>query len=518
MSIMSRTNIWDPRSAAQKQQDQLAAQQQWLQQSLDQRDQAADLQQRLNSPPPADQQAMEQARAQQAADAARQDWRNRTLFGDKAADFMSLSIPGFQPGMDRRTGLPKYGKGTPHTTARAFIVGDKTKANPSGEEVVITSGPSMVIPRTAFTKGKAFGHLPPKQDGRTGLPKYGSGGVFDPANAAVGQYARPGLSPGQSLVLAQQEAAASGGALPMPRENQTAPSAPAPPGPRTAAFFPSPAPSAPVQAAAPQWGSSLARNYKPIGADTNPGGGMEWTGTGWAHAFKPRRTDQRRFLRSPQGTAWMMQEQSRDRAYDRHEAARREAMQTQRGWDQEDRATAKAERDAKDKADEEGIDSIIRSLAGSESALDPMWKDFVGAAKGTKAKQAALDIAIRHAMDKDAERRGAERDAAARSRAQEDFTTWQDVPGAPDYQMNRRGQTLPKAREPGPAFNPGSGWRPKGYQPDGQVTEWEREPAGTPKWEQDREGKWFYGDPKTGRPIYEDPAAGYGSSLGLPRK
>jgi hypothetical protein len=73
----------------------------------------------------------------------------------------------------------------------------------------------------------------------------------------------------------------------------------------------------------------------------------------------------------------------------------------------DDREQAKRDKADEDAANEAGIDSIIGALSGNETALDPMWRDIIGSAKGPKAKQAALDLAINHAIAKDQERRNA---------------------------------------------------------------------------------------------------------------
>jgi len=123
-----------------------------------------------------------------------------------------------------------------------------------------------------------------------------------------------------------------------------------------------------------------------------------------------RQTDFRRFLRTPQGMQYALGHEAQNQGMAAHNQSRAAAMNTERQWQMEDKSAAKAERDAKDKEDEASIDSIIGSLSGSETTLDPVWRDIVKSAKGAKGKQAALDLAIRHAMDKDAEKRRSERE------------------------------------------------------------------------------------------------------------
>lgn len=514
----------------------------------------------------AQQQAQQQAQDQAAANAQKQDYRNRVLFGDKGADLLSLSIPGYMPprggDRDRDTGLPRFGKGTPRTSAKAFVVGDKTKANPTGEEVVITEGPSMVIPKTAFTKGKAFGNLPPKRDGKTGFPKFGNGGIPNDDNLTLAQMSALENGPisvngvaqpvdGLKLTTTTMSGSAgkgSGSAFSLPSQPTTTAPSTSPAGQRSAfgstpASTPPPtqqttSPTGPRSAFAPQpsrpkWGSSLARNYKPIGHDYDPGGNMEQTETGsFRHGIKMRRTDERRFLRAPQGVAFQMQEQSRDRAFDRHDAARRDSMQTQRGWEQEDRATAKTEREAAEAEEAAKWDAVGGAMTEGGSLLNEKDLAILQAAKGSKAKEAVFDSLSRLRIGEREDSRRTEATAAERKQAEEDFFSFSDVPGSPGYQMNRRGQTFRKGEQESPA----AGWRDLGNgvgyyaDPQGnplptdqlrQRQTLERQGQGvlkpeyateevevpfseSPKYEQDKDKKWFRRDPNTGRPIYED--------------
>jgi hypothetical protein len=411
----------------------------------------------------------------QASQNAQADYeRDRILFGKDGADLVNLDTLGLRmTPKDKSTGLPKYGHGTPRTPARAFVVGDKTKANPTGEEVVITSGPSMVIPKTAFTKGKAFGNLPPKRDGKTGFPKFGNGGMtnvtpeedkapseWKPSTRdSAGSGAIPGLSPGQALVQRQMEAKAAG--LPMPRENalpfdpilaaaQEQAKTPAPPTPTgsRSAFAP---PSAP----APKWGSSLARNYKPIGHDYDPGGNMEQTETGsFRHPLKMRRTDERRFLRSPRGTAFAFQQAATDSRYDRMDSARREERMLQRQDQEQDREYSRNEGDR-----------IYQRMREAELEDTKDQRAY----SRREREETEKDRAIREAADRD-------RDA-------EDFFSFSDVPGSPGYQMNRRGQSFRKGADepPLPAEEDMQkrGLRATGYDQYGRPTGWEQ-PASKP--------------------------------------
>ena len=145
-----------------------------------------------------------------------------------------------------------------------------------------------------------------------------------------------------------------------------------------------------------------------------------------------RKTDFRRFLRTPQGMQFALGREAQSQGMAQHSQSRTAAMNTERQWQMDDKNAAKQDKNAakqdkaaQEAAEEAGIDSIIKSMTGNETTLDPMWRDIVGSAKGAKAKQAALDLAIRHAMAKDAEAKQAERE-------QGDSVTGVEIMTAPD--------------------------------------------------------------------------------------
>jgi hypothetical protein len=187
-----------------------------------------------------------------------------------------------------------------------------------------------------------------------------------------------------------------------------------------------------------------------------------------------------------------------------HNQSRTAAMNTERQWQMDDKNAAKQDKAAQDAAEEAGIDSIIKSMTGNETTLDPMWRDIVGSAKGAKAKQAALDLAIRHAMAKDAEAKRAERE-------QGDSVTGVEIMPAPDGSgyvpvtrtkaggVQRAGGFMPAQQGAPEAPRTAKGSDGKTYQWTGQ--DWAPmggEPAAKP-------AKMRYLDQSTGRITELDP-------------
>lgn len=192
-----------------------------------------------------------------------------------------------------------------------------------------------------------------------------------------------------------------------------------------------------------------------------------------------RQTDFRRFLRTPQGMQYALGHEAQNQSSAAHNQSRTAAMNTERQWQMDDKNAAKTERDAKEKEDEASIDSIIGSLSGSETTLDPVWRDIVKSAKGAKGKQAALDLAIRHAMDKDAEKRRSEREGGKAVTGSEFITDGSGQFGVPvvvhkDGSRSPIGGALPLGKT-APATAPKTA---KGS--DGRTYQWHPEQGWTP--------------------------------------
>jgi len=161
-----------------------------------------------------------------------------------------------------------------------------------------------------------------------------------------------------------------------------------------------------------------------------------------------RKTDFRRFLKTPQGMQFALQHEAGQQQQAAHSQSRAAFANAERGWQVDDREQAKRDKAAEDAANEAGIDSIIGALSGNETALDPMWRDIIGSAKGPKAKQAALDLAINHAIAKDQERRNAAKEDG-------DTVTGLDTMTTPDGRF-----TVPIAKRKSGLVKPAGGAYP----------------------------------------------------------
>lgn len=230
--------------------------------------------------------------------------------------------------------------------------------------------------------------------------------------------------------------------------------APAAPAPLQLAAMPPvaqmPAPAAPAPAPAPT-------GYQPIGSNYQPAQpGLQWTGSGFAHApGGVRKTDIRRFMRSPQGVGMVMSLAA---------GAIREKRMDQRWQDREKQqfntqmALKKSEDDMADIISKEKINA----LSGTSSILTPGDAETLSKINAPKAREAALETIVRLRID---ERERKARDAE-RAKELESSRRFTDVPGT-DYIMNERGQTLPKARPEKPAMEPPEGFEITGYSVNG---------------------------------------------------
>lgn len=226
-----------------------------------------------------------------------------------------------------------------------------------------------------------------------------------------------------------------------------------------------------------------------------------------------RRTDFRRFNASPQGVAFAVENQVHNADADKRIAAQ-QAFHT--GMYERQKNDAKAEREAQDRKDADSIDSLIHSMSSNETTLDPVWRDIVKSAKGAKGKQAALDLAIRHAMDKDAEKRRSEREGGKAVTGSEFITDGSGQFGVPvvvhkDGSRSPIGGALPLGKT-APATAPKTA---KGS--DGRTYQWHPEQGWTPlggektvqqqlhpHTTKDGELQWY--DRQTGKRVYPEGA------------
>ena len=165
---------------------------------------------------------------------------------------------------------------------------------------------------------------------------------------------------------------------------------------------------------------------------------MEQTRTGsFRHPIRMRQTDLRRAMRSPEGVATMMREAAMDKRMDRMDGARREERQMDRQDELADRA-----------------DERLYSMR--------MAMRHRNLSKADKAEDLAYET---------------ERERQKREQDEADFRSYEDAPGNPDYLMNRRGMTLPKAKAEAPMPTAEEiqqrGLRPTGYDARGQPTGYE---------------------------------------------
>jgi len=204
-----------------------------------------------------------------------------------------------------------------------------------------------------------------------------------------------------------------------------------------------------------------------IGANYRPNQpGLQWTGSGYASApGGPRRTDIRRFMRSPAGVGFALQQQ--EEAGQRAFTAQRDDLNFQRQMqaDERNRSNTLADREAernyaKQQKDmdtaalNEGYGLMLQRF-GAEGALDDKDLAFWEHAKQRDPKAAAAIGKM--LLDFGEENR----------KARQDETRWADVPGT-DYlggydSTGRLVQTLPKAKPDAPParwvdFGDGTGY------------------------------------------------------------
>lgn len=154
-------------------------------------------------------------------------------------------------------------------------------------------------------------------------------------------------------------------------------------------------------------------------------------------SYYQTRLAQRNFSRSPAGVQFFM-----------NQKAQQQATADQRDYTQQiklqDADQAKRDREAEDQAADARNLSVIEALGSDQVLLTPADLATLRNIKGAKERANALDLLLRRREAERTEQQKAQQEAADRKQTEADFFTFRDVPGSPGYQMNRRGQTLPK--------------------------------------------------------------------------
>jgi len=154
-------------------------------------------------------------------------------------------------------------------------------------------------------------------------------------------------------------------------------------------------------------------------------------------SYYQTRLAQRNFSRSPAGMQFFM-----------NQKAQQQATADQRDYTQQikmqDADQAKRDREAEDQAADARNLSVIEALGSNKVLLNSTDLATLRGIKGAKERASALELLLRRNEAERSEQQKAQQAAADRKQTEADFFTFRDVPGSPGYQMNLRGQTLPK--------------------------------------------------------------------------
>ena len=226
--------------------------------------------------------------------------------------------------------------------------------------------------------------------------------------------------------------------------------------------------------------------YQPIGANYKPSqSNLVWTGTGWGRAQPGgiRQSDLRRFMRSPEGVRFQLNQQAettrterqdqRSDAKDKAVTAAQQQAQQQAKLDKEaeDAAAqkqAKLDKEAEDAAADARFNSMLDALSSDKSILSPNQRATLAKIKGVKERQSALEVFMR-ANETEAEQAAQKAEKAAAAQY-----TYEDVPGAP-YLVVKDGtgkviQTLTKDKPDAKPVTVPEGMVPASMDSTGRVT------------------------------------------------
>jgi hypothetical protein len=211
--------------------------------------------------------------------------------------------------------------------------------------------------------------------------------------------------------------------------------APAPPPPLRLAAMPLPMPvQMPGQPAEPESSMPPApMGYQPIGANYKPSqSNLVWTGTGWGRAQPGgiRQSDLRRFMRSPEGVRFQLNQQAettRTERQDQRSDARDKAVTDAQ---QQVQQQAKLDKEAEDAAADARFNNMLDALASAKSILSPNQRATLAKIKGVKERQSALEVFMK----------ANETEAEQAAKAKADEITTMPIAGTNTMAIIRNGQ------------------------------------------------------------------------------
>jgi hypothetical protein len=383
-------------------------------------------------------------------------------------DWMSTIVPGSGPMARRALGTPPGMVETPNVP---LIVGDKAPAidewadarraseeywrspealdraalpeimvSPSGAQVVGQNGPEVIVP-------KEPSYIIPNPANVAAARTMGV-----PSSIQMGQMAEAPapppplrlapmplppapMTPSAMAPVKDWMSTIVPGSGPARRAMGQMAEAPAPPPPLRLAAMPLPMPvQMPGQPAEPESSMLPApMGYQPIGANYKPSqSNLVWTGTGWGRAQPGgiRQSDLRRFMRSPEGVRFQLNQQAettRTERQDQRSDARDKAVTDAQ---QQAQQQAKLDKEAEDAAADARFNSMLDALASAKSILSPNQRATLAKIKGVKERQSALEVFMR----------ANETEAQQAAKAKADEITTMPIAGTNTMAIMRNGQ------------------------------------------------------------------------------
>jgi hypothetical protein len=180
--------------------------------------------------------------------------------------------------------------------------------------------------------------------------------------------------------------------------------------------------------------------YQPIGANYNPSqSNLVWTGTGWGRAQPGgiRQSDLRRFMRSPEGVRFQLNQQAETTRTERQD--QRSDAKDKAVTDAQQQAQQQAQllKEAEDAAAEARINSKLDALSSDTRLLTSTQRATLAKIKGYKEREAAADVFI-SLNEEEAKAKADEAEQAAKAKADE--ITTMPIAGTNTMAIMRNGQ------------------------------------------------------------------------------